>query len=78
MRVLRSFEDYKSWFYEIYPCDIFTEHEVEIWLQKEKPCEYPCIVYELTKEKHETIARTMFITLQEIEHWCHLLRHPKS
>ncbi len=77
MKVLRNSNEYRTWFYEIYPCDIFEEHEVELWLQDEHPSEYPCIVYELPKQKHEIIPRTMFISLQEIEQWCHLLRPPK-
>lgn len=78
MKVLRDYNEYRAWFYDTYPCDILEEHEVEIWLQDEKPSEYPCIVYELPKEKHEIITRKMFITLQDIELWCHLLRLPNS
>lgn len=77
MKVLRNYEEYKGWFYEVYTCDIFDECEVELWLQEEEPSEYPCIVYELPKLKHEINSRTMFISLEEIEEWCHLLRFSK-
>lgn len=77
MKVLRSDAEYKEWFYNVYPCDLFDASDVELFLLEEKPSEYPCVIYELPKENHENIARTMFISLGEIEEWCHFLRLPK-
>jgi len=74
--VLRNFEEYKRWYYEnnLCICDVFTEDEVTTWMENDKPSEYPCIIYPIPKEKESGVDKFMYITLNEIERWCHLLR----
>lgn len=78
MTVLRSFEEYKSWATSEFACDILSPEEMTKIINDGKPNEYPCIIHVLPKKDVSEQNVMMFISLNEIEKWCHMLRVPQA
>lgn len=43
--VLKSYNHFRTWFLDTYDFSMFTEEDIESFLQETQPLHYPCIPY---------------------------------
>lgn len=63
-KILRSNGDFERWYFEQFDFSMFTEMEVKIAMEEERPEYYPCIPL-----LHEDSYEVMYLGEDLIEHW---------